>query len=160
MVPPTTRPTAGVLAVLLLTAGCLSGLPAGTPDATPTAGGTPNATDATPTDWHSQAAASPDPHHEVTVENDWNRSVRVHVRVIRTATNETVHEANHTVPARTEQTVYDLARADPDGVEEFAVVATARNETERVTVETSECYGDVHATVYDDGGFHLVYAIC
>jgi hypothetical protein len=168
MVPPTTRPTVGVLALLLLTAGCLSGLPAGTPSAsTPTPA--PDGTDAPPSPSgtpptaypdHERATNEPNPDHDVVLESDYDRSVTVHVRVIRNATNETVYDATHTLPPGKEQTVYNTVEADPDGVERFTVVTSARNATERVEIETSQCYGNVIGAVDEDGEFYLTYAIC
>lgn len=174
MVPPTTRPSIGALALLLLLAGCLSGLPAGAPSATstPTADPTttpgastptpgPNTT-STPTPYpgHEQAMNQPDPDHDVVLESDFDRSVAVHVRVVRNATNGTVYDANHTLPPSGEQTVYNTAEAAPDGVERFSVVVTARNTTERVEIETSQCYGNVIGVVDEDGEFYATYAIC
>jgi hypothetical protein len=56
--------------------------------------------------------------------------------------------------------VYNTVEADPDGVERFTVVTSARNATERVEIETSQCYGNVIGAVDEDGEFYLTYAIC
>lgn len=170
MVPPTTRPSAGVLALLLLTAGCLTGLPAGAPSETATPTPAPDTTAPTetpeptapPTSYpgHEQAMNQPNPDHDVVLESEFDQSVTVHVRVVRNATNETVYDATHTLPPSGEQTVYNTAEADPQGVERFTVVMTARNTTDSVTVETSKCYGNVIGAVGDDGEFYTTYAIC
>jgi len=149
--PRASRPA--LLAVLLLTAGCLSGA-AG--DAT-TEGPTSTAT--APPD-HRAASNQPDPEKAVVLENEWDRSVEMHVRVVRDATNRTVHEANYTVGADEERTVYSVAAADPDGIESFTVVVTTRDTTDRVTIETSACYGNVYAEIQADGTPYVYYAIC
>jgi hypothetical protein len=155
----------GSVVTLLVLGGCLSAGGVGrTPTATPTSGtstaspatGTPTATPG----GHESAMEEPAPHKEVRLENEWNRSVEVHVRVVRAATNETVHEGTYELAPGTEREVYDVAAADPDGVEAFTVAVTARGTTERVTVETSACYGNVYGTIREDGGLYVFYAIC
>lgn len=144
---------AAVLALLFLTAGCLSGGPVDPLSPTPE----------TPTsapDGHSTATNQPDSDKAVYVRNDWNRSVEMRVRVVRDATNETVHDETYDLPPGAGRTVYDVSEADPDGIESFTVVATARNATERVTIRTNRCYGDAHAEVRDDGTLYVYYAIC
>jgi len=143
-----------LLAVLLLTAGCLSGA-AG--DATTTEG--PTSTTTAPPD-HRAASNQPDPEKAVVLENEWDRRVEMHVRVVRDGTNRTVHEANYTVGPGEERTVYNVAAADPDGIESFTVVVTTRDTTDRVSIETSACYGNVYAEIQDDGTPYVYYAIC
>ena len=75
-------------------------------------------------------------------------------------TGETVHEGTYTLDPGTEREVYDVADADPDGVESFRVTATARNTTESVTIETSVCYGGAYVEVLEDGTLYPYYAIC
>ncbi|MEF8779304.1 MAG: hypothetical protein V5A46_01325 [Haloferacaceae archaeon] len=149
MPSPKRRPPI-VLALLLLTAGCLGSGPAA-----------PSPTPETPTPpSHEDAMNEPDPDKVVYVQNDWNRSVEVQVRVVRDSTNETVHEGTYDLSPGEEQAAYDVSEADPDGVESFTVVATARDATERVTIETNRCYGNVHAEIQADGTLYLFYEIC
>jgi len=165
---PTLQPGVAVLAFLLLTAGCLGGPAAGTgttptdvPSATPTPTLEPPTETPTPEPYsHEDAMNEPDADKSIVVENGWNRTVEMHVEVVREATNETVHEDTHEVEAGAERAVYDTMEADPDGVESFRVAVTARGTTDRVTIETSGCYGDAHASVRDDGTVYLYYAIC
>jgi hypothetical protein len=126
--------------------------------ASPSPSGSPSPT-AGPPD-HEAASDEPAPHKDVTLSNDWSRPVTVQVRVIRNATGQTVHKGSYDLAPDTERDVYDLARADPDGVEPFTVEITARNTTRRVTVETSACYGDVYGEIQTDGSVYLYYAIC
>ena len=171
-----TKPLAFALAVLVLTAGCVgpssvgdgsetapptspAGTATPTPDPDPTTGmggsGTETAFVGT-----EGASNQPDPDKSVRVENAWNRSVDVQIRVVREATNETVYEGTYTLEPSEEREVYNTADADPDGIESFRVTATARNTTESVTIETNACYGGAYVEVLDDGTLYPYYAIC
>jgi len=170
--PSRSTPLVALLVALIVTAGCL-GSPA--PGTDPTAADTPTAT-ATPTSTASPTPPSqtptytppgteypsdqPDASHQITVSNEWNRSVTVRVTVVREATNETVHEGTYEVAADQERAVYNTADANPDGVERFTVEATALNATESVTIETSKCYGNVYVEITADGELYPYYAIC
>jgi hypothetical protein len=157
-----------LLVALLFTAGCLSAPPDGTSSSptpttaspSPTATTSANATVTATPPTHRAASNSPDPEKAVVVANEWDSVVEMRVRVVRDATNRTVHEATYTVDPGAERTAYDVATADPVGVESFTVVVTARDTTERVSIETSECYGDAYAEILDDGTLYLYYAIC
>lgn len=165
------------LAALLVLGGCLSagtgGQPqsptptqtaTGTPTPTPTEGPASSPAPASPTsstpDGHEQAANQPDPDKHVRLENEWNETVTMRVRVVREATNETVHDGTYDLAPGAERTVYNTSAADPDGIERFTVVVTARGTTERVTIETSQCYGAAYGTVQSDGTVYAYYAIC
>lgn len=56
--------------------------------------------------------------------------------------------------------MYDTGRADPDGIEEFSFVVSARGQTERVSIETNACYGDAGSRLTEDGELTVYYAIC
>ena len=173
------RPTKSlvvVAVVVVLAAGCTGPASTGTGSGTPTS--TPPAGTATPTpapDTTTEADKSgtetksvttegasnqPDPDKAVRVENAWNRSVDVRIRVVREATNGTVHEGTYAIDPGGERGVYNIAEADPDGIESFRVTATARNSTESVTVETHACHGDVYVEVLEDGTVYPSYPIC
>lgn len=161
------------LALLLLTAGCMSGGPAEsttqteTPAGTPTPTATPTATELsetpteTPTPPDSESALNePDPDKEVRIENEWNQTVEITIRIIREQNNETVHHETYELAPDGQETVYNLSEAEPDGIEAFTVVVTAQNETQRVSIETNACYGNTYAVIMDDGSLNLFYAIC
>jgi FlaG/FlaF family flagellin (archaellin) len=156
---PQSRSTVLVAVVVVLAAGCLSGVSG---EATPRSSPSPTGTiTSTPTPaGHEAAMDRPDPDKEVRLRNEWNRSVEVRVRIQRDATNRTVHDVTERLQPGAERTAYDLSTADPDGVEAFTVVVTARNTTERVGIETNECYGNVYAEVSEDGTLYVYYAIC
>ena len=164
------------LAALLVLGGCLSAGAGGpsqspTPTQTPTDTPTPTSTaelgspappsPTTPTpDGHEHAANQPDPNKHVTLTNMWDETVTMQVRVIREATNETVHDGSYDLAPGAERTVYNTSAADPDGIERFTVVVTARGTTERVDIETSQCYGEAYGEVQSDGSLYLYYSIC
>lgn len=102
----------------------------------------------------------PDPDKTVILQNDWNQSSEIRVQVIHNPTNETVYDRTHQLDPDTKQTVYNTAEADPDGIEAFTIVLTARNTTERATIETNLCYGDVYGEIQQDGTLYQYYEIC
>jgi hypothetical protein len=106
-----------------------------------------------------QGGNQPNPHHAVSLHNDWTRSVTLELRVVRTATNETVHAETYELEPGAEREVYDTAAADPDGIERFAVVLTTRNETQRVEIETNACYGYASGGVSEGGDLESWYSI-
>lgn len=145
-----------VFACLFLTAGCLSG-GVGANGTSPT----PDPTTAPPTqDGHEQAMNQPDTDKMVILRNDWNRSSAIRVQVTYNPTNETVYDQTHQLASGTEKSVYNISEADPDGIEAFTIVLTARNTTERATIETNRCYGDVYGEIQRDGTLYQYYEIC
>lgn len=155
-----------LLAVLFLTAGCLS--PASAPeDSSSTTDTVPTTTEPTTTRTATTTVCGwsclddqPDPHHSVQLENNWNQSVEVHVRVIREATNTTVHNETYTLEPGSERTVYNVAEAEPDGIETFDVAITALNTTENTGIRTSKCFGNAFARIQNDGELFVSYSIC
>lgn len=139
--PPCRRATVA-LAVLVVVAGCN--------------GASTDGTDNTPTPGPSERPAQ----HAVYLENEHNQTVDMHVRVVREATNETVHNATYEVDFLDEREVYDTGDGDPDGVEKFTVIVTAQNTTKSRTIESSWCYGNVYARIEEDGTFSLSHATC
>lgn len=129
----------------------------------------------------AHASDSPDPDHSITLESETGESQQVRVRVVREATGETVFETTDDPLGK--HTLYNLRQADPEGVEAFRVcaelveakitateTATATTTTESggsesrqrdcATIRTSECYGNAHVTVEEDGSIQIIYAIC
>ena len=100
---------------------------------------------------HPRRVEPPDPDKTVQLENPWNQSVEIRISVVREATNETVHEGTYTLDPGTEREVYDVADADPDGVESFRVTAIARTATGTVTIETGACSTDAHVEITSSG---------
>ena len=171
-----TKPLAVALVVLALTAGCVGPSSIGSGSETPTPEPPVDTATSTPeppattgmggagTDTKAVstrgASNQPDPDKAVRLENAWNQSVDIRIHIVREAPNETVHEGTYTLDPGEQREVYNVAAADPDGIESFRVTATTRNTTESVTVETHACHGDVHVEVLEDGTVYPYYAIC
>jgi hypothetical protein len=156
-----------MVALSVLVAGCGGGPGAGSagpePSATANPSSTPTASpSATPTSDPvlTGPGGSPDPDKRVTLGNEWTESVAMTLRVVRVATNETVHEASYELAPGEEREVYSTAAADPDGVESFRVVVAARGQTRAVTIETEACYGGAYGIVRPDGALDVFYAVC
>lgn len=172
-----------VLAITLLSAGCLFGgqgtvgpsptpaaqTPASIPNGettipdrpAPTGNRTATTKVETPTvpSWED-SVDKPSPDHPVTLENHWNRNVTVQVQVVRESTGTQVHNATYELAAGARRVVYNTEMAEHDGIERFTVVVTARNTTERQSIETNACYGGVTADISDDGTMSMGYLIC
>lgn len=118
-----------VLAVLggaFVTAGCVSdptdigGSSAG--ETTTTPDDTTATDDGTTTDdWISAASKTPTSDHAISLRNESDEARTVRLRVVREKTGETVYEETHDLSAGGGVYVYNLKRADPDGVEAFSV---------------------------------------
>jgi hypothetical protein len=130
--------------------------PTQTPTDPPTATPTPDGPGPTPTPYPPGQA--PDPSHEVTIDNRLDGEATVRVRIIREATNETVFDDS--VALYGERTVYDTAEAGPEGGESFQIVAERGGDTATVTIQMTECYGDVIISPTEDGGVDATYSIC
>ena len=189
---PTRRSVLAALGAALPTAGCLTGPGRESPDDSTTSASTtalptsttppastgtttdPTSTDDSETtgDWISHASNEPDPDHSVTLNNESSETRIVRVWVTREETGETVFETTRESPPGTEYELYDLARADPDGIEAFAVCgelvgadATTDADGESsardcVTLRTNACYGNAHVTIREDGSLQIIYSIC
>ena len=181
---PTRRSVLAALGAAVSTAGCLTDAGSESPadstattatdPTTETATTDPASTDdpGTAGDWIAQASNEPDPDHSVTLNNEGSETRTVRVRVVREETGETVFEETRESPPGTEVELYDLKRADPDGIEPFAVCgelvgadATTDSDGESdargcVTLRTNACYGNAHVTVRDDGSLQIIYSIC
>jgi hypothetical protein len=155
-----------LLAVLFLTAGCLS--PASAPeDSSSTTGTVLTTTEPTTSRTATTTVCGwsclddqPDPSHSVQLENSWNQSVDVHVRVIRNATNTTVHNETYTLEPGSERTAYNVVEAEPEGIETFDVAIRVLNTTESTKIRTSKCFGYAFARIRDDGELFVSSSIC
>ena len=150
-----------------------------TPSDTPTETRT---TDSTTTgDWIDRASRKPDPDHSVSLVNEGDENRTVRVRVVREASGEPVFDETREAFPGSESELYNLKRADPDGVEAFTVcgelvestatggtAATTANGSDAsesefrscATIRTNECYGNAYVTIREDGALQVVYAIC
>ncbi|WP_227130801.1 hypothetical protein [Halorubellus salinus] len=128
----------------------------------PSGSSTPTETTDDDSTWWSEAANEPDPSKEVRIGNDGEDGVAhsVGLEVYREATGTVVHDERHEVPAGSELVAYDTADANPDGVEAFRITCTFEDQTETVTIETSECYGWAEFVVTADDELDGTYTIC
>ena len=137
----------------------------GTPtDETPTEGSRPRPTDGDPSETvHPSAKVSYD--HQVVVKNrtDAEQTVRLTVEAPREgATDEAAvyHAETYAVAPHSETDAFDFASLDLTGDRELLVTATHEGTTERVTVRTTVCYGDVLVAFSPEDGFVLTYSVC
>ncbi|WP_423744673.1 hypothetical protein V5735_01090 (plasmid) [Haladaptatus sp. SPP-AMP-3] len=108
-----------------------------------------------------------DPDHTIWLENGFDEKQTAHVWVVRKAGDETVFEVTRQVgPADTAE-LYNLERAGPTDVETFRVCAQLLDASSSdtgykqcTTVETNECYGNIHIQIQKDGSVGITYAIC
>ncbi|NHN40296.1 hypothetical protein G9C85_01425 [Halorubellus sp. JP-L1] len=137
-----------------------TGTASGTTDGEPTDGGTTDGEttgDATTDGWGMN---EPEPDHEVIVANNYDEAVTLSVTVRRRESGEVVHESEHELDSDGSEMAYNLADANPDGVEPFEVSAESDGKTAAETIETSACYGDAAVTREYDGGLSVGYSIC
>lgn len=133
------------LVVALVSAGCLS---------TPT-GGTPTPGTLT------RASNNPQADHSIYVENRWNRSVNLTLTVVRAESGDVVYGRTWSESPGGEHEVYNLERADPDGVESFRIVLELEDrETRTLDVATDACFGDAFFAVTERGDLDVTYSIC
>lgn len=73
---------------------------------------------------------------------------------------DTVHEGTYLVALGAFREVYNLERADPDGIERFRVAATMDDQTADDVLETSECYGPVLVNIDESGELFVGTVVC
>jgi len=162
--------TVAVLALVVCSAGCLTGGPfldgstTETPTVTPAPVPTVEASTEPPVtpapDRFDEALNEPDPAKHVFVENAWDRIVTVDVRVVRNATGETVLNGSYELAPGERTLVYNTSTANPEGVERFTIYSHARNTTDAFSIETSECYGSAYVVMTGVGSIEGVHSIC
>lgn len=123
---------------------------------------TPTETTDDDSSWWSEAANEPDPSKEVRLVNEGEDGVAhtVDLEVYRETTGTVVHDERHEIPADAEVVAYDTAAANPDDVEAFRITCTFEDQTETVTIETSECYGWAEFVLSAEDELQGIYAIC
>lgn len=187
--PQLSRRTLLALLGGLSSAGCVTGPRPGTTtdgppsDRTPTPNASPP--DGTPNgNGITHGVNTFDPDHSVYLSNEGSVERTVRTRVVREATGESVLDETRTIAPHTEHEIYNLKRADPDGIEEFSVCAMLADATptpdgttgtpdatpgpttahwgdgDCITMRTDACYGSAHVSVPEDGELQVFYAIC
>lgn len=163
------------------TTGCLSAPRDGTAPDSPSTGASPTIT--SPTDGPSSPTGitpgvnQPRADHAVYLDNQTSQERTVRVQVVRQATDETVYDETRTIAPETEQEVYNLQQANPDGIEAFAICGQVVDPTSSpggaepsetpdsprrdcITMQTDACHGTAHVTVPAEGELQVIYSIC
>jgi len=109
---------------------------------------------------NAEAAQTPDPNHQIQIENEISDPATVTVSVLREKTGKTVYNQTYTLQPNETVTAYNTQQANPDGIEEFNVSVTSGGSTDSFTLETDQCMGDVIARVTESDGIDMVYSIC
>lgn len=98
------------------------------------------------------------PDHPIRVSNrdDVAHQLEIQVRQNGTLVDSVTHDAS----AGSDAVVYNLRKAEPDGIEPFSITATVGNQTESVSVRTDDCFGDVNVNIRSDGELSVGFEIC
>ena len=108
-----------------------------------------------------EATNTPDPDKSIDVRNRFDETVNIRVKVRRNSTDEIVYNESYVIePSEELDSVYNLNKSSPDGIEEYEVIAFYNNTREVVSIHTNGCYGDVFVEVTDSGMLYPYYAIC
>jgi hypothetical protein len=165
---------ASALATVALV-GCLDGTANGTEstDRAPDSGvvtgeiettqATPAAAEATPDETTVHPIDTPDPDHDIWVENETERTRRLRVTVthhVEDGQDELVHESTHELAPKGSKYVYNLSEANPDGVERFEVFGESGDQTTSRFMATSECYLDCGIVLRERGELVVERPIC
>ncbi len=105
------------------------------------------------------ASQQPDPDIDVILTNAHDRTHEF-VVTIRRESGATVYEATHEVPAESRREIYNLAEADPAGIEAFTISVVVGGQEEAITVKTNACYGNAFIEITADGELYPYYSIC
>ncbi|GKZ12357.1 hypothetical protein [Haladaptatus sp. T7] len=108
-----------------------------------------------------------DSDHTIWLENGYDEEQTVHVWVVRKGADETVFEVTRQVGPADTAALYNLERTGATDVETFRVCVQLLDASSSdtgykqcTTVETNECYGNVHIQIQKDGAVGITYAIC
>ncbi|MFC6953695.1 hypothetical protein [Halorubellus litoreus] len=105
---------------------------------------------------------TPEPHHAVVVENDTAETRAVTVTVTRSDRSDVVSHDTHRVAPGVSVDAYDLADADPDGVETFHVTAECAEYgtgTATARLRTNAATGDLRLVVGADDAIDAVHTL-
>lgn len=139
------------LVVSLLLAGCVGFGPPGT---------SPNPVSPTPTSsptetpWKSTA---PDLSHDVTVDNQLDNTIELRVFVVHEG--DRVFDENLSVSPG-ERDIYNTIEADPDGDDQFRIVAIWNGTREEAYLRTTNCYAGTLVVVNEDGELRVDTVLC
>lgn len=108
-----------------------------------------------------------DSDHTVWLENGYDEERTVHVWVVRKEADETVFAITRPVGPGDTAALYNLERSGSTDVETFRICAQLLDASSSntgykqcSTVETNQCYGNLHIQIQKDGSLGITYAIC
>jgi hypothetical protein len=102
----------------------------------------------------------PDPDHAVLLWNDTDETKTLALTVESLRRYDPVHEATYEVAPGEDRRVYNLADADPVGIERFEIRGESNGRTQTVTISTNACHGHVYFEWSQDYPFIGDSSIC
>lgn len=98
---------------------------------------------------------------DINIDNEYNQTETVKLKVERDNTGEVVHEEEYELePDSSLDPAYTLSVNRTETIPSFTVTSTVGNQTESVNVRMSQCYGSTYVEVQSDGNLYAFYSIC
>lgn len=110
---------------------------------------------------HTNAMNTLDADKPVSIQNEFNETINVNLRIRNNDTGQIVHNQSYSVEANEDlNEVYNLNELNPDGIQEFEIVSSYNGSREIIAVRTNNCYGNVYVEITQTGELYPYYAIC
>lgn len=114
-----------------------------------------------PQDPMQEAMNTIDTDKDINIDNEYNQTETVKLKVERDNTGEVVHEEEYELePDSSLDPAYTLSVNRTETIPSFTVTSTVGNQTESVNVRMSQCYGSTYVEVQSDGNLYAFYSIC
>lgn len=114
-----------------------------------------------PQDPMQEAINTIDTDKDINIDNEYNQTETVKLKVERNNTGEVVHEEEYELePDSSLDPAYTLSVNRTETIPSFTITSTVGNQTESVNVRMSQCYGSTYAEVQSDGNLYAFYSIC
>lgn len=114
-----------------------------------------------PQDPMQEAINTIDTDKDINIDNKYNQTETVKLKVERNNTGEVVHEEEYELePDSSLDPAYTLSVNRTETIPSFTVTSTVGNQTESVNVRMSQCYGSAYVEVQSDGNLYAFYSIC
>ncbi|ERG94290.1 hypothetical protein [Haloquadratum walsbyi] len=122
-------------------------------------------TTATPTaDFQSltqEAINTPDPNKDINIHNKHSDAVELKIVVENPTTGIELYNDSFSIAPNSEQeSVYNLKQLNPNGVQNYRVVAEYNNTRDSMTIRTNDCHSDANVEITKDGNLRSYYYIC
>jgi hypothetical protein len=102
----------------------------------------------------------PEPNHEVLLWNDDDEPHTLALAVQSRQRTDVVHQGTYEVAPGEKRSAYNLAEADPVGIERFEIRGEPDDRTRTVTIWTTACHGHVYFEWSEDYPFIGDSSIC